>query len=111
MCPKCTSNRYLDLHLYELSEYCRYIGANKGYCEYGSTRIVTTEAIASWLRLAAELDEVQINSWKFDDGVASMYCGPVADQISSNSYHYSSYSTVLTRFIYVSSALEEACMI
>jgi len=53
------------------------------------------------------LEEVKINTWKFEDGSAA-YCGTSADAIDSHSKHYTSQATNLTRFLFVSNGLEEA---
>lgn len=106
-CPVCSSFRDLPHHLFELSEYCRYLDNHNPYERYSSTRIVSTKVISDWLKLASQLESVEINAWKFGDDTAAMYCRPVADEYESNSKHFTSYSTALTRFIFVSNALEE----
>ena len=106
-CKICSTHRALDSHLFELSEFCRFLNNYATYEANQRSRIVKTETIGSWLRLAAELEKVNIDSWKFDDGLGSMYCEPIADENDSNSKHYSNYTTDLTRFLYVSFALEE----
>lgn len=106
-CKICSTHRPIDRHLFELSEYCRFLNNSLEYFSKGNSRVVKTETIASWLRLAADLDNVDINSWKFDDGLGSLYCEPIAYENNSNSKHYSKYTTLLTRFLYISYALEE----
>ncbi|RBM59953.1 hypothetical protein DLR71_15205 [Vibrio paracholerae] len=107
-CPICSSFRELPHHLYELSEFCRFLNNHNEYKRRGESRIVETKVISDWLKLAAELEVVEINSWRFGDDTAAMYCRPVADEYESNSKHFTAYSTALTRFIFVSNALEEA---
>lgn len=107
-CKVCSTNRALDSHLFELSEFCRFLNNSVYYESNSSVRTVNTETIGSWLRLAAELELVNINSWKFDDGLGSTVCEPIAYLNDSDSKHFSGYTTDLTRFLYVSFALEEA---
>ena len=71
-------------------------------------RLVTSAGIGSWLAMAAQLELVKVDFWKFDDGLGSMYCEPVADRNDSDSKHYSKYATDLTKFTFVLNALEEA---
>ncbi|MHB1758162.1 MAG: hypothetical protein ACYCT9_11770 [Leptospirillum sp.] len=61
--------------------------------------------IADWLKLASQLEMVKVDTWRFEHG--SLYCGATDDMITSDSLHFTTYSTALTRFIYVTIALEE----
>ncbi|WP_146181453.1 hypothetical protein [Aeromonas sp. HMWF016] len=106
-CPICSNFRDLPSHLYELAEFCRFLDNRNEYERHDVKRMVETKVISDWLKLAAELEVVKINSWKFGDDNAAMYCRPIADEYDSNSKHYTAYSTALTRFIFVSNALEE----
>lgn len=105
-CSTCEEFRPLDHHLFELSEYCSYLDNTEVYERNGSNRTVSTLSFAKWFKLASELEHVEINVWKFA-GSDGLYCGTAADVYDSDSKHYSSLSTHLTRFIYVSFAIEE----
>ncbi|EPE5851653.1 hypothetical protein [Vibrio vulnificus] len=105
-CPTCTQFRKLDAHLFELASFCESLGNSVSYCGDEGKVSVSTETIGQWLMLAAQLEEVKINTWKFADD-SGLYCRPAADAYDSDMKHYSSYATVLTRFIFVSNALEE----
>lgn len=111
-CEKCQELRGIHLHLHELamvSEYLQnehdvyvYEPKTKTFSEKGTA---STKAIAKWLRLASQLERVELNTFRYE--VASLYCEPVADLLDSNAKHYESIATPLTRFMYVSNALEE----
>lgn len=105
-CTTCVSFRELGAHLFELATYCEYLSNQVLYEGKEGSRYVSTETIGSWLKLAAQLEKVDINTWKFADD-SGMYCRPAADAYNSDMKHYSSYSTALTRFIFISNALEE----
>jgi hypothetical protein len=105
--PNFSKVRGLSEHLIELSDTALLLD-NKGQFtnEHGSV-LIRTETIGDWLRLAAQLDEVKVNAWKFEDGSAA-FCGTAADAIDSHSEHYTSQATNLTRFLFVCNGLEEA---
>ncbi len=107
-CPHCTQLRPLDEHLFELGLACDYLNNQANYTEPGSdsSRLIHTRTIGEWLKLSAQLDSVQINTWKFEND--SGYCGSFAEQVESDQKHYSSYAKVLTKFLFITSALEEA---
>ncbi len=107
MCPTCKKFRSLSGHLFELSEYCRFLDNESKYKRHGQVRVVKTKVISDWLKLASQLEKVEIDAWKFTDDSSSRYCRPVADEHDSNSKHFTAYSTVLTRFMFISNALEE----
>ena len=77
------------------------------YKRNGSIRFIKTQNISDWLKLAAELESVNINSWRFADTESAASCEPIADEYDSDSKHYTDYSTAITRFIFVCNALEE----
>lgn len=77
------------------------------YKRDGSVRLIKTKNISDWLKLAAELESVNINSWRFGDAESAAFCEPIADEYNSDSKHYTDYSTAITRFIFVCNALEE----
>lgn len=103
--PYCTTLRPLASHLHELALACEFLGNAATYSDADSKRTVRTETIGDWLKLASQLEEVKVNAWRFEQDL--FYCGTVADRVSSDSTHFTLYSTALTRFIFVTSALEE----
>jgi hypothetical protein len=105
-CPICSKLRPLTKHLYELSEYCIYLGNTAEYKKDDNTRIVHTKTIGDWLLLASQLEKVEINFWKYAAGDA-YYCGSAADYYDRTSNHFTAFSTDLTRFIFICNALEE----
>ena len=106
MCEKCKKLRPLRINLYELSRIGELLRNTNKFEDGDDSRLIKTEELSQWLKLAAELDAVEIDSWKFagEDGI---WCRPAADMYTSDSKHFSSYSTHLTRFIYIYNALEE----
>lgn len=105
-CSTCEEFRSLDHHLFELSEYCSYLDNTESYERNGSVREINSEQLAKWFKLASELKRVDIKITEYpgSDGVWCEAAGAVYD---SDTEHYSSFSTHLTRFIYVSFAIEE----
>jgi hypothetical protein len=106
MCEKCQSLRPLRTHLYELSRIGELLSNANEYVDKEDTRLVKTQELSQWLKLASELDSVQIDTWKFA-GEDGMWCRPAAEMYTSDSKHFSVYSTNLTRFIYIYNSLEE----
>lgn len=96
-CPICKKLNKLDDHLYELSIACEYFISEK-YSNFSN--------ISEWLKLSAYLDEVQITPEKYA-GSDLIWCRPAAEAYQTERIHYSRFSTALTRFLYVSNALEE----
>jgi hypothetical protein len=105
-CPICSHLRSLEDHLFEMAEFCFYLDDTAPFEEEDSIRDVRTQVIGDWLRLASQLERVQINTWKYA-GEDGLYCGSVADRYDSDAKHFTTYSTSLTRFIFVCNALEE----
>jgi hypothetical protein len=103
-CPYCTTLRPLASHLHELALACEFLGNSATYSIADSKRTVRTETISDWLKLASQLEEVKVDAWRFEH---DLFCGTAADRVSSDSVHFTFYSTALTRFIFVTSALEE----
>lgn len=105
-CPVCDTLRPLSDHLYEMALFCTYLENSITYSSSDETREVHTLVIGNWLRLASQLESVEINAWKHagDDG---LWCGTVADRYNIDSKLFTRYSTALTRFIYICYALEE----
>jgi hypothetical protein len=92
--------------LYEIARIGELLSNANNYKDGDDSRLIKTQDLSKWLRLAAELESVEIDSWKFAsrDGV---WCSPVAEMYTSDSKHFSSYSTHLTRFIYIYNSLDE----
>lgn len=112
VCERCSQLRPLELHLFELAEYCELLGDKNNYYHYtdrtkAKPSVATTEKIGWWLKLSCYLDSVEINAFKYQ--VADMYCGTVADALNSDSIHYTDIATALTRFLYIWFAVEETC--
>jgi hypothetical protein len=109
-CPTCIQNRPLESHLFELSELCKYLGNSVEFTQHGSTRIVKTSVIGDWLKLASHLKKVDMEWWRFRDEMSEMYCPSDVDvdHEALDEEHFTEYSTVLTRFMYVTNAMEEA---
>lgn len=107
-CTICSASRGLSEHLIEVSLAANYLGNSSTYAsEYGIATI-RTETIGDWFKLAAQLEKVEVNTWKFEPPDAGFYCGTVADNIDAHSEHYTTHATALTRFVFVCNALEEA---
>ncbi|TGG91791.1 hypothetical protein E4656_15520 [Natronospirillum operosum] len=105
-CQICSELRSLPEHLYEMAEYCTYLDNKTEYSISDNKREVRTQVIGNWLKLASNLESVNINAWKHV-GNDAFWCGAAADQYDSDSRIFTKYSTGLTRFIYISYALEE----
>lgn len=105
-CPSCKELRPLSTHLYELAEFCSYLANSVEYIDGDLKREMSSTVIGDWLKLASQLEKVKVNTWKFADD-AALYCGTVADQVDSDSSHFTAYATALTKFIFVMNALEE----
>ena len=63
--------------------------------------------VSAWLKLAAHLEKVEVNAWKYENGPSTMWCRPAADYVDFSSTHQSNYATDFTRFMFTASALEE----
>lgn len=98
--------RSLRNHLYELARICELLDNANMYVDGDGTRLIRTRDLGQWLKLAAELSHVEIDSWKFA-GADGPWCRPAAVMYTSDSDHFSEYSTLLVRFIYIYNALEE----
>lgn len=109
-CEKCQELRELPLHLHELAlfaelllnEHTVFDRKKKVVSQKGSAH---TKNIAKWLRLASQLERVELNLFRYEE--AHIYCESVGDMLDSNAKHHESIITPLTRFVYVSNALEE----
>lgn len=111
VCQICGSFRELTLHLHELGKFCELLGNEQTVFKPFKKEIVEcgvakTQSIAKWLRLASQLESVEMNTFRYEE--AHFYCEPVADELHSNANHDSSLATQITRFLFISNALEEA---
>ncbi|MBO2663499.1 hypothetical protein [Shewanella algae] len=111
VCQICGSFRELTLHLHELGKFCELLGNEQTVFKLLKKEIVEcgvakTQSIAKWLRLASQLESVEMNTFRYEE--AHFYCEPVADELNSNANHDSSLATQITRFLFISNALEEA---
>ncbi|WP_124936396.1 hypothetical protein [Vibrio viridaestus] len=110
-CPICSLFRELPLHLHELAIYCELLNDEKSVYKLNGKEVencgtAKTTSISKWLRLASQLVSVEMDTFSYE--VAHNYCEPVADELSSNAKHDSSLATQITRFMFISNALEEA---
>lgn len=108
-CPICSATRGLAEHLTEVALAASYLGNKSAYESEHSTVTIRTETIGDWLRLAAQLQTVEVDAWKLDPSMhAAFYCEPVAGSLNDHSKHYTTHATALTRFMFVCNGLEEA---
>ncbi|MFX1695899.1 hypothetical protein [Paraburkholderia sp. A1RO-1] len=107
-CPICSKTRRVSEHLVEVSLAASYLGNTSFYKSEHGTATIRTNTIGDWFKLAAQLEKVEVNTWKFESSDAGLYCGTVADNIDAHSEHYTNHATALTRFVFVCNGLEEA---
>lgn len=111
LCSICGSFRELPLHLHELVKYCEILDDEKPVFKIKRGRVeeigkAKTVGIAKWLRLASQLEFVEMNTFRYEE--AHIYCEPVSDKLSSDAKHDSTLATLITRFVFILNALEEA---
>lgn len=109
-CEKCQELRELPLHLHELAMFSELLFNTHGVFirKKGNVKQsgeAHTETIAKWLRLASQLERVDLNTFRYEE--AHLYCEPVGDMLDSNAKHHETIITPLTRLVFVSNALEE----
>lgn len=107
-CPICSKTRRVSEHLIEAGLAASYLGNTSAFESEHGTATIRTETIGDWFKLAARLEKVEVNTWKFESSDAGLYCGTVADNIDAHSDHYTNHATALTRFVFVCNGLEEA---
>jgi hypothetical protein len=107
LCPICSQMRGVEEHLFELGTMCELLGNESVYNGDDGPSVASLATVGTWLKLGAQLEKVEIDTWKFESSASAMMCRPAADEISSNSSHLSTYSTSFTRFMFTTSALEE----
>ncbi len=111
VCQICKSFRELTLHLHEIYKFCELLDEQKTVYKLVKKEIVEcsvakTQNIAKWLRLASQLESVEMNTFRYEE--SHFYCEPVVDKLNSNANYDSSLATQITRFVFISNALEEA---
>lgn len=110
-CADCMMLRDIKFHLHELSLFLFHLNENNIYFvvdrkgKWKNDGVANTGVMSKWLRLASQLERVEINAFMHDS--SHMYCESAGDMLDSESLHYEKITTPLTRFIYVFSALEE----
>ncbi|MBS3904668.1 MAG: hypothetical protein KGZ39_05025 [Simkania sp.] len=109
-CDKCKELRDLTLQLHELAQFSELLSNQQDVYVRRKGKLqlqgkVYTKSIGKWLRLASQLEKVEMNPFRYEE--AYYYCEPVGDMLDSHGRHHESIATPLTRFIYVSNALEE----
>lgn len=103
--------RDIKFHLHELSLFLYHLNEKNIYSvidrkgRWKDEGVASTEVMSKWLRLASQLERVEINAFMHDS--SHIYCDSVGEMLDSESLHYEKITTPLTRFIYVFSALEE----
>jgi hypothetical protein len=107
VCPVCNRFRSLKDHLFELSEICRYLGNVRQYARGKDKCEVSTLAISDWLKLASHLKLVKVGWWRVSSVLDNGFCASDFDDEASDDEHFSNFATALTRYIYVTNALEE----
>jgi len=106
-CPICSETRQLAEHLIEVGLAANYLGNKSIYVSEHGSATIRTKTVGDWLKLAAQLEKVEVNTWKFESSDAG-FCGTAADNIDAHSKHYTTHATALTRFVFVCNGLEEA---
>lgn len=107
-CATCAETRDLDEHLMEVALAAKLLGNKSIYRSEHGTITIATDSIGDWFRIAAQLQTVEVDTWKFEPPEADMYCGNVGTYIDAHGKHYTSHATALTRFVFVCNGVEEA---
>ena len=80
-CPICSKTREVSEHLIEVGLAASFLGNTSTYESEHGTVTIRTETIGDWFKLAAQLEKVEVNTWKFESSDAGYYCGTAADYI------------------------------
>jgi hypothetical protein len=107
-CPICSQTRDVDEHLIEVAFAAKFLANTSTYESEHGTATIRTETIGDWFRMAAQLEKVEVDTWKFESPDADLYCGQVGTYIDAHAKHYTTHATALTRFVFVCNGLEEA---
>lgn len=107
-CSICSKTLRVSEHLIEVGLAASYLGNTSTYETEHGTATIRTKTIGDWFKLAAQLEKVEVNTWKFESSEAGLYCGTAANNIDAHSEHYTNHATALTRFVFVCNGLEEA---
>jgi hypothetical protein len=90
--------------LIEVGLAADYLGNTSTYeSEHGVAKI-KTETIGGWLKLAAQLEKVEVNTWKFESRAPAAELWLTTSMLAE---HYTAHATALTRFMFVCNGLEE----
>lgn len=98
--------RQLDDHLYELAKISELLRNRQVFGQGDEERVIDTYDISRWLLLSAQLESVDIDTWKYA-GSDGTWCRPAAEMYDSDSKHFSNYCTYLMKFMYAYNFLEE----
>lgn len=110
-CKYCSTKRSTKLHLFELHFVFEELLSKPYEWERdGKIRIMHPQNIANWIKLASDLENVDMSTGVYSCSESSFtYCRPAYEEVVSNDNHYKKFATALTRFTYLCNALEEAC--
>lgn len=87
-CSICSKTRMVSEHLIEAGLAATYLANTSTFESEHGTATIRTQTIGDWFKLAAQLEKVKVNTWKFESSDAGFYCGTVADNIDAHSDHY-----------------------
>lgn len=108
-CPVCSLRRPIDEHLFELGSFCELLANESKFISDDGPIVSSLTSVGAWLKLAAHLEKVAVNAWKYESSLSAMYCRPAAEYVDSSSIHQSNYATDFTKFMFVVNAFEEVC--
>lgn len=101
--------RGLRLHLHELARFSELLSNQHIVYDLDNPTKQTVNSstmnMAKWLRLASQIETVELNPYQYQEG--HLWCEPIADKLESNAKHHASIITPLTLFMFVTNALEE----
>ncbi|WP_145987705.1 MULTISPECIES: hypothetical protein [unclassified Pseudoalteromonas] len=80
----------------------KYSKKFKGFVPEGEA---TTINIAKWLRLASQIDSVELNPFRYKE--AHFWCESAGDELDSDAGHHKAIITPITQFMFIANALEE----
>lgn len=95
-CKYCSKLRPLTDHIHEVSILSHFY----------KNKSDITHSISEWLKLSFTLKSVSIEPWDYSANLM-FTCRPAFEALMSDEKHFSEYTTHLTRFFYITNALEE----
>lgn len=95
-CKFCSKLRPLLDHIHEVSILSSFYKSKSGI----------THSISEWLKLSFTLKDVSIEPWDYSANLM-FSCRPAYEALISDEKYISQYTTHLTRFFYITNALEE----